>query len=243
MDFKYASLFAALFGSALAFDANADGRIVLTSTELDDVTAVARYTPEQVGELREETDDPTSELERLRREVVPNMNRDVSNDPARPVSADHTMPAMAATPPPATPAPVPAPAVTTPSLPAVTSVPPTPTRHASVSPSLSDAHGSTARQPSTSSIRHQEGTPVTRASTSEAVARAAIRSSLPDQPGPRELAVMGRRPEPALRDTIRQVRSEAPWMRRVVDPRSFSQDRMFSPPLRTSVAGPCCSGR
>jgi hypothetical protein len=169
MDFKYASLFAALFGSALAFDANADGPIVLTSTELDDVTAVALYTPEQVGELREATDDAASELDRVRREVVPNMNYDVGSDPARPVLADHTVPAMAATRTPATPAP----AVTTPSLPAVTSVPPTPTRHASVLPSLSDAHGSTARQPSISTIRHQEGNPVTRASTSEAVARAA----------------------------------------------------------------------
>jgi hypothetical protein len=182
MVFKYASLFAALFGSALAFDANADGRIVLTSTELDDVTAVASYTPEQVGQLREATDDATPELDRLRREVVPNMNREVGNDPARPVSADHTMSAMAATRTPATAAPVPAPAVTTPSLPAVTSVQPTPTRHAAVSPSLSDAHGSTARQPSISTIRYQEGNPVTRASTSEAVARAAIRSSPPISP-------------------------------------------------------------
>jgi hypothetical protein len=180
MVFNYASLFAALFGSALAFDANADGRIVLTDSDLDDVTAVDRYTPEQVGELREATDDATSELDRVWREVMPNMNRDVGNDPARPVSADHTVPAMAATLTPATPAP--APAVTTPSPPAVTSVPPTPTRHASVSPSLSDAHGSTARQPSISTIRHQEGNPVTRASTSEAVARAAIRSSLPISP-------------------------------------------------------------
>jgi hypothetical protein len=178
MVFNYASLFAALFGSALAFDANADGRIVLTDSDLDDVTAVDRYTPEQVGELREATDDATSELDRLRREVVLNINRDVGNDPARPVSADHTMPAMAATRTPATPTP----AVTTSSLPAVTSVPPTPTRHATVSPSLSDAHGSTARQPSISTIRHQGGNPVTRASTSEAVARAAIRLSLPISP-------------------------------------------------------------
>lgn len=124
MDLKVVSLFASalLVGGSCIFGptgANADGPIALTSAELDDVTALARYAPAQLGELREAAgDDVTFEFDRLRRQIA----REIDGvEPARPMAERHAMPAMA---PMLTPAAAEAP-------PPVTSAPATPAPQAS----------------------------------------------------------------------------------------------------------------
>ncbi|MGH6912519.1 MAG: hypothetical protein ACREH3_02295, partial [Geminicoccales bacterium] len=82
MHLKPVSLFASALWVFGATGASSDGRVELTSAELDDVTPVAGYAPAEVGVLREPSIEEPPDRDRRRRQLA----RQMGHDPARPAA-------------------------------------------------------------------------------------------------------------------------------------------------------------